>query len=195
MVASMRDLPCRLYTLEEYFALEGVGEARYEYWDGEIVCMSGGSRQHATVGSNVHFRLSQGLQGKNCRAFTGELQIKTPILPPYRYPDVSVVCGKPEFDKIAGFDVLINPILVVEVLSPGTAHLDRKEKREAYQALPSLMEYLLISQDAPHITQYVRQADGQWQRRDYGDLVTVVNLPSINCTLSMQEVYDGVEFN
>ena len=195
MVASLRDLPRQLYTLEEYFALEGAGEARYEYWDGEIVCMSGGSRQHATVGSNVHLLIGRQLWGTNCRAFTGELQIKTPLWPPYRYPDVSVVCGKPEFDKIAGFDVLVNPILVGEVLSPGTAHLDRKEKREAYQALPSLMEYLIISQDAPHITQYVHQADGQWLRHDYGDLMTVVNLPSINCALSMQEVYDGVEFN
>ncbi|MDQ3013208.1 MAG: Uma2 family endonuclease, partial [Acidobacteriota bacterium] len=191
MVAAMREMPRRLYSLEEYFALEGVGEVRYEYWDGEIVCISGGSRQHATASSNLHFRLSQRLQGKNCRAFTGELQIKTPILLPYRYPDVSVVCGKPEFDKIAGFDVLVNPILVVEVLSPGTAHLDRKEKREAYQGVPSLMEYLLVSQDAPHITQYSRQPDGQWLRQDYGGLLTVITLPSIECTLAMSEVYDG----
>lgn len=194
MVASLRDLPRQLYTLEEYFALEGAGEARYEYWDGEIVCMSGGSRQHATVGGNVHLLIGRQLWGKNCRTFTGELQIKTPILPPYRYPDVSVVCGQPEFDKISGFDVLINPILIVEVLSPSTAHLDRKDKREAYQALPSMMEYLLISQDAPHLTQYLRQTDGQWLRHDYGDLMTLVNLPSIGCTLAMRDVYDGVEF-
>lgn len=81
MVATVREIPHRPYTLEEYFALERVGEARYEYWDGEIVCMSGGIRQHAIIISNVHFRLSQKLEGKGCRSFTGELQIKTPVLP------------------------------------------------------------------------------------------------------------------
>lgn len=195
MAASLRDLPRHHYTLEEYFALEGAGEARYEYWDGEIICMSGSSRQHATISSNVHLIIGQQLRGKTCRAFTGEMQIKTPLLPPYRYPDVSVVCGKPLFEKIAGFDVLTNPILIVEVLSPGTAHLDRAEKRDAYQALPSVMEYLLISQDAPHLTQYVRQADGQWLRQDYGNLENAISLPSVDCSLSMREAYEGVEFN
>lgn len=194
MVASLQDLPRPFHTLEEYFALEGAGQARYEYWDGEIVCMSGSSRQHATISSNVHLIIGLQLKGKNCRAFTGEMQIKTPLFPPYRYPDASVVCGKPVFEKIGGFDVLVNPILVVEVLSPGTAKVDREEKREAYQALPSVMEYLLISQDAPHVTQYVRQADGQWLRHDYGDLMTLVNLPSIGCTLAMRDLYDGLEF-
>ncbi len=195
MAASLKDLPRPYYRLEEYFALERVGEARYEYWNGDILCMSGGSRQHATIISNVHFRLSQQLVGKGCRTYTGEMQIKTPDLPPYRYPDVSVVCGKPVFEKIEGFDVLTNPILVVEVLSPATANLDRQEKREAYQALPSLMEYLIISQDAPHVTQYLRQPDGQWLRNDAGDLAANVKLSSIDCTLPLSEIYDDVEFN
>ncbi len=194
MVASLKDLPRPHYRLEEYFALERAGQARYEYWNGYVLCMSGGSRQHATICSNVHFRLSQQLEKKACRTYTGEMQIKTPDLPPYRYPDVSVVCGKPVFEKMEGFDVLTNPILVVEVLSPGTAHLDRQEKREAYQALPSVMEYLIISQDAPHVTQYLRQPDGKWLRNDAGDLTAIIKLPSIGCTLPLREVYDDVEF-
>jgi len=195
MVASLKDLPRPYYRLEEYFALEKAGEARYEYWNGDVLCMSGGSRQHATICSNVHLAIGQQLRGKNCRAYTGEMQIKTPALPPYRYPDVSVVCGKPVFEKVEGFDVLTNPILIVEVLSPGTAHLDRNEKREAYQALPSVMEYLLILQEMPHITQYLRLSDNSWERRDFGDLSATINLPSIQCPLVFGEVYDGVEFN
>lgn len=195
MAASLRDLPRPYYRLEEYFALEQAGEARYEYWDGNVLCMSGGSREHATICSNVHFRLSQKLEATGCRAYTGEMQIKTPLLPPYRYPDASVVCGKPVFDKVEGFDVLVNPLQVVEVLSPGTAHLDRKEKREAYQALASLQEYLIISQDAPHVTQYVRQPDGQWLRQDVGDLASAINLTSLGCSLPLREIYEDVDFN
>lgn len=195
MVASLRDLPHPYHTLEEYYALERVGEARYEYWDGEIVCTSGGTRQHATISSNVHLLIGQQLSGKGCRAYTSEIQIKTPILPPYRYPDAAVVCGKPIFEKLAGFDVLTNPILIVEGLSSGSAKVDRTEKREAYQSLPSVMEYLLIEQSAPHITQYVRQPDGKWLRNDFGDLKTVVNLSSIECTLALDAVYDDVEFD
>ncbi|HZS09382.1 MAG TPA: Uma2 family endonuclease [Blastocatellia bacterium] len=194
MAANLKDPPRHHYTLEEYFALERVGVARYEYWNGEIVCMSGGSRRHVRISGNVYFSLRQQLAGRPCDTFTGDLQIKTPLLPPYRYPDVSVVCGQPDFENIEGFDVLVNPVLIVEVLSPGTASRDRNEKREAYQALPSLREYLLISQDAPHITHYLRQADG-WARHDYGDLAATVDLPSVQCRMSLMDVYYRVDFN
>jgi Uma2 family endonuclease len=193
MAANLKDLPRHYYTLEEYFALERVGEARYEYWDGDIVCMSGGSRQHVTISGNVYYSIRRQLEGRNCQVFTGDLQIRTPQLPPYRYPDVSVVCGRPGFAKVEGFDVLTNPILIVEVLSPGTASRDRNEKREAYQALPSLMEYLLVAQDMPHITHYLRQED-EWIRRDYGDPAATINLPSIKCLLALSDVYDRVKF-
>lgn len=193
MAAKLEDLPRHYYTLEEYFALERAGRARYEYWDGEIICMSGGSEAHVRIGGNVYFTLRQQLTGKPCEAFTGDLAIKTPTLPPYRYPDVSVACGKAVFEKIEGIDVLTNPSLIVEVLSPGTARRDRKEKRVAYQALHSLMEYLLIAQDAPHLTHYLRQGD-TWTRTDSSDLNAVISLLGIECVLALSDVYIGVEF-
>jgi Uma2 family endonuclease len=193
MAANPKDTPRHFYTLDEYFALEQVGEARYEYWDGDIVCMSGGSQQHGRIGGNVYFMLRQQLVGSNCDAFTGEIAIKTPQLPPYRYPDASVACGKATFEKIAGIDVLTNSTLIVEVLSPGTEGRDRHAKRLAYQSLPSLMEYLLIAQDAPHLTHFQRQGD-LWVRSDYADLTLQIPLPSIGCGLAMREAYLGIEF-
>ena len=193
MAANPTDSPRHSYTLAEYFALEHTGDARYEYWDGEIICMSGGSEQHIRIGGNLYFALRQQVTGRNCEAFTSDLAIKTPALPPYRYPDVSVACGEAAFEKIDGIAVLTNPILIVEVLSPETEKRDRNEKRLAYQATPQLMEYLLIAQNSPHITQFVRQSD-IWIRSDYGDLKASITLPSIECVLSLKDVYVGVDF-
>jgi len=193
MAVNLRELPTHFYTLDEYFALEGAGHARYEYWDGEIFCMSGGTEQHGRISGNLYFILRQQLSGRACEAFTSEHPISTPTLPPYRYPDVSVACGNARFEKIDKIDVLTNPTLIVEVLSPTTESRDRKEKRIAYQAIPSLAEYLLITQDAPHITHFIRQ-DDNWQRSDYGDLKALVVLPSIECVLALSEVYQDIEF-
>ena len=159
MAANPTDSPGHTHTLAEYFALERTGDARYEYWDGEIVCMSWGSEQHVRISGNIYFSLRQQLARRNCEAFTSDLAITTSALPPCRYPDVSVVRGEAQFDKIEGIAVLTNPTLVVEVLSTKTEKRDRNEKRLAYQAIPSVMEYLLVAQDSPHITHYVRDSE------------------------------------
>jgi Uma2 family endonuclease len=194
MVASLKDLPRPYHQLEEYYALLNVAEVPYEYWNGEILCMAGGSPEHAIICGNVFLTIGQQLKGGNCRAFNSEMPIKTPALPPFRFPDTSVVCGKPVFNKVDKFDTLINPILVVEVLSPGTAGVDRNEKKLAYQALSSVQEYVLVEQAAPHVTRFLRRGK-RWQRFDYGDLQAVAELSSIQCTLPLQEVYEGIEFN
>ncbi len=197
MASILKDRPPHYYTMEEYFALERAGEARYEYWDGEIICMSGGSRQYARICGNVYLIIGQQIRGSNCTAYTGDLAIRTPTPPPYRYPDASVACGTLQFENINGIDALINPVLIVEVLSPGTESLDKKEKRLAYQRIPSVMELLLIAQDAPHVTQIVRQPEQEpdWGRRDYGDLTVRIELSSIGCPLSLSDIYEGVDFS
>ena len=193
MVANPKEITWPYHSLEEYFAIEGAGHVRYEYWDGQIVCMSGGTRQHVDIGSNAHFILRRQLVGRNCKAFTAEQSIKTPLLPPYRYPDAGVVCGEPIYERIETVDALVNPTLIIEILSPSTESRDRGPKRAAYQALPSLMEYLLVAQDAPHVTHYVRHGN-EWVRSDYGSLDLSVALPSLECTLNLSELYEGVEF-
>lgn len=138
------------YTLEEYFALEKSSEERYEYWDGQVFCMSGGSQPHSDIGDNISRILGNQLIGRGCRAMSGSMPIKT-VSPPYKYPDASVSCGQREFEKIGGIDVLINPILIVEVLSPNTERIDRGPKFTMYKSIASFREYLLVAQDEPRI--------------------------------------------
>lgn len=194
MAARHKDFPHHHYTLEEYFALEGVGEAHFEYWDGDILCVSGGTKRHYTISENLRTKLPQLLQGQNCLAYSGGVPIRTPSLPPYRYPDVSVVCGEPNYVNVGGIDTLTNPVLIIEVLSPGTEHLDKEAKRHAYQKIASVKEYLLVAQDAPHITQYRRQGR-RWVRQDCGDLKSVVELGSISSQVSIGDICAGVTFD
>lgn len=195
MAANPKDVPQHYYSLEEYFALEDASDARFEYWDGDIVCMSGGSRAHGTIGSNVHYALAAGVRGGRCRAYTGDIAIYTPTLPPYRYPDASVACGELEFKHIKGHDALINPVVVVEVLSPSTATLDEGPKFAAYQAIPTLRDYLLVSQDEPRVTHHARLANDAWESRDVTDLGASPELESIGRAIKLRDIYDGVTFN
>src|SRR5437879_5326170 len=169
VIASLEDISHSLHTLEEYFVLEGVGFQHYEYWEGKIVCVSGGTWQYSTICGNLLFILHRQLKGRNCNAFLSGIPIKTPSLPPYRYSNGCVVLGEPTFERIESVDVLVNPTLITEVLSPTTENLDRGPKLQAHQALPSLFEYLVVSQAVPHITHYLRQKD-DWVRSDYGGL-------------------------
>ena len=194
MATNPKDVPQHYYSLEEYFALEDASDARFEYWDGEIVCMSGGSRAHGTISSNVHYALAAGLRGGRCRAFTGDVAVYTPTLLPYRYPDASAACGELKFEHIKGHDALVNPVVVVEVMSPSTAALDEGPKFVAYQAVPTLREYLLVSQDEPRVTHYTRLEGGSWERRDVTDLDASLELDSTGCVLRLQDIYDGVTF-
>ena len=194
MAINPKDLARHYFSLEEYFALEHVGDARYEYWNGDIYCMSGGTRWHSIIISNVHTSLGIGLRGGPCRVLTAELPIYSPALPPYRYADVSVACGELEFKTIEGMDALVNPVVIVEVLSPSTAMLDHGPKFTIYQSIPTLREYLVIAQDEARVTHYTRLESGAWQRRDITDLDESLILESINWALSMRDVYDGVTF-
>jgi len=186
--------PKHYYTLEEYFALEKVGHARYEYWDGDIVCMSGGSKEHARIGGNIFSELHQQLKGRNCEAFNSEIPINTPNFPPYRYPDVSVACEE-NFEKILGIDTLTNPVVVFEVLSASTESADRGRKLQAYRAIETLQEYLLVSQTQPQITHYVKQDNGEWFSYDIADLTAAISLNSIGCSLLLGDIYAGIQFD
>lgn len=195
MATNRKDVPRHYFTLEEYFALEKASDARFEYWDGEIVCMSGGSEAHYRISDNVFFQLRQKLTGGPCLALSANTPIKTPTLPPYRYPDASAACGELIYENIQGIDALINPVLIVEVLSPTTALHDRNDKFAAYKVIPLFSEYLLISQDAPHVTYYARQPDGSWKREDIADMNAMLVLESVGCRLTLQEIYEGVKFD
>jgi len=186
--------PKRRYTLEEYLELDKNSDERLEYWDGEIFSMSGVNDEHDQIESNLHFLLRLRLDGRNCRAFLANMRIKVPTLPPYRYGDLSALCGRPVFEKIGGVDVLTNPALIIEVLSKSTETYDRVDKFTNYKSIPSFHEYLLVAQHRPHITQFVKRDDGEWVHREYNDLNDVVKLVSMDCEFSLGEVYRNVNF-
>jgi len=186
--------PKRKYTLEEYFELELSTNERFEYFDGEIFSMSGVSEQHAQIEINFITSLSVKLRGRPCRVFPANMRIKVPSLPPYRYGDVSAVCGQPVFEKIGGVDVLTNPTLIIEVLSDSTEAYDRGDKFTHYKSIASLREYLMAAQHRPHITQYVKQEDGSWSYNEVNELSASIQLASIDCVLELSEVYRDVTF-
>ncbi len=182
------------FTLEEYFAVERTSERRFEYRDADIVLMSGGSRQHGEISSNLIFNLRRRLSEGDCRVYGSDIAVVVPAAPPYRYPDTSVVCGQALFSEINGLDALINPTLLVEVLSPTSEAYDRGTKFEWYKSVSTFAEYLLIAQDRPHVTQRIKQPEDSWLERSINDLDHVLQLGSIKCEMPLSEVYEGVEF-
>lgn len=186
--------PKRKYTLEEYFDLELSTNERFEYWNGEVFCMSGVSEQHAQVETNFIRSLSNTLHERPRRVFPANMRIKVPSLAPYRYADVSVVCGQSVFEKIGGVDVLTNPTLIIEVLSDSTEAYDRGDKFTHYKSIPSLGEYLLVAQHRAHITHYAKNEDGSWSYSEINDLSASVHLSSVDCVLELTSVYEGVTF-
>lgn len=181
------------YTLDEYFERELASEERLEFWDGHIWSMAGASPEHERVVSNSIFHLRSILR-RSCSVLGSNLRVKVPAYGPYRYPDLSVYCGKGVYEKMGGIDVLTNPEMVIEVLSSTTESFDRGDKFLLYKSIPSLKEYLLISTSRPGILQLVRSENGDWIRRDAGGLDGELYLPSVDATLLLSEVYLDVEF-
>ncbi len=182
------------YSLEDYFELERTSEEKWEWFNGEVFCMSGVSPNHGLVEINFAALLSNKLEGRNCRVFPADIRIKTPAAPPYRYADLSVLCGRPIYENIGGVETLTNPELIVEVLSRSTEAYDRGDKFTYYKSIPSLREYLLVAQHRPHISQFVKQSDDSWNQTEVNDLAASLYLPSIDCTLALNEVNRGIEF-
>lgn len=182
------------YSLKEYIELEKSSEERYEYFDGEVFAMAGGSLEHLRIGKNIARHLENKLEGRSCEAFPFDMRVKVPTAPPYRYPDVTVVCGSLITEDFQGLPLLVNPLLIVEVLSPSTKDYDKDGKFLAYQSIASFQEYLLVAQDSPHVTRYVRQADNQWVRSDFIGLESSVELKSLGVTLLLSEIYQAVSF-
>ncbi len=179
-------------TPDEYLTIERRSEAKSEYFDGEIFAMTGASRRHNLISLNFGAELRGQLRGRDCEAYVADMRVRIPFANIYTYPDVIVVCGRLEFED-AEVDTLLNPTLIVEVLSKSTASYDRDAKFEYYRSLPSLREYLLVSQDTYHVTQYVRQADDRWMLADIRGAEGRLELSSVGCALTLAEIYERVE--
>jgi len=190
----MSAIPKHKMTMEEYIEFDQNNEGRWEYFDGEVIDMAGGTLNHNQIASNISRVLGNKLEEKGCRALPGDMRLKVPKALPYRYPDVVVACGEPIIETIQGQEMLVNPLLIVEVLSASTKAYDFDFKFTAYQSIESFQEYLLVAQDRPRVTQYVRQPDGQWVRRDIEGMESVVKFATVDCELTFSEIYRLVKF-
>src|SRR2546427_2506159 len=179
---------------EEYLRLERQAEYKSEYLNGEIFAMSGATRKHNLVTGNILSEFNRQLKGKACEAYASEMRVKITTGGLYTYPDVVVVCGEPEFEDNY-LDTLLNPTVLVEVLSKSTERYDRIAKTSYYRTLDSLKEHLLVSQDESRVEHYVKQADGTWLLIEHRSLDSNVELQSIGCCLALRDVYDKVQID
>ena len=179
-------------TPEEYLALERTAEYKSEYVAGEICAMAGASERHVSIVANLMYILVGQLKGRPCKTYANDLRLKVSPTGLYTYPDVLVVCGPPRFADEQQ-DTLLNPVVLIEVLSESTEAYDRGKKFDHYRALTSVSDYLLVSQDQHKIEHFVRQADNRWLFSAYTVLDDVVEITSIACALPLHDVYDKVE--
>jgi len=184
--------PKTRFTPEEYLALERKAECKSEYFNGEIFAMSGATPQHVLIVTNVVSELRGQLKSRPCTVYSTDLRLKVSATGLYTYPDVIVVCGEPQFNDDHK-DTLLNPTLIVEVLSESTKDYDRGGKFEQYRMLESFIEYVLIAQDKHHVEYFVRQPDNRWLLSETNRLEDTLELTSIGCNLALTEVYDKVE--
>lgn len=178
-------------TPEEYLAFERKATTKHEYLNGQIIAMSGASFAYNFITVNIATSLNIQLMEGECRVATSDMRVKVTQIDSYFYPDVVVVCGEPRAEDDT-FDTLLNPTLIVEVLSPSTEGYDRGEKFEHYQQIASLKDYILISQDEVHVEYYYRQ-ENEWLQTEFQGLEDVLSLLSIGCELRLSDIYRRVE--
>jgi Uma2 family endonuclease len=192
----MSSQPLVFLTPEQYLAAERQAERKSEYLNGEVFAMAGVSRWHSTISINLTTTLDVQLRDSPCQVNHSDMRVR--VNPTgnylYAYPDMSVVCGEPRFED-KHFDTLLNPKIVIEILSPSTESFDRRTKATLYRQLPSLEEYLFIAQDRVHVEHYTRQPSGDWSRSDWNNLSDVVELPSVGAVLKLADLYHRVVFS
>lgn len=179
------------YTLAEYLDLERSTQVKHEFYRGEVFAMGGASFAHTVIVGNLARELGQQVKGKPCRVSPTGLRVKVGSSGLYTYPDIVVVCGPPQLEQPG--EMLLNPQVIVEVLSEGTEAKDRGWKFEQYQTIGSLTDYVLVSQDTPRIEHYQRQPDDSWIYTAENHLERSIGIASIGCELKLAEIYDKVE--
>ncbi|MEW6128263.1 MAG: Uma2 family endonuclease [Acidobacteriota bacterium] len=181
------------YTPQEYLELERKAQDKSEFYFGEIFLMSGGNPEHSLISLNICSELRARLKGKNCRTFESNMKIGVPNSKLFSYPDGSVVCGEPRFRDNQG-DVLMNPNLIIEVVSPSTEAFDRGKKFFQYQQIPTFTDYILVSQDEPRLEHYAKQKNGTWVLTMVEGLKGNLTIPALGCKVRLSEVYYQLTF-
>ncbi len=189
----MATQPNKTYiTPEEYLAIERKAEFKSEYYDGQMFAKAGAREGHDLITFTLLGLLFNLLRDRPCQAHTSDMRVRTSGKH-YCYPDVSVVRGEAKFED-SEVDTLVNPALIVEVLSRSTEAYDRGKEFEYYRAMPSLREYLLLSSDRIHADLFVRQANGDWLLKSYSNVDDMIRIESIDCAVKLGDLYAEVEF-
>lgn len=181
-----------LLTPEEYLAIERKSEIKHEYFAGEMFAMVGASKRHNLISANIIRILGNQLLDRPCNVYPSDMRVKVSATGKYTYPDVVVACEEEKFDD-AENDTLLNPVVIIEILSESTEAYDRGRKFEQYQTIESLTEYLLVSQEPYRIEQYVRQSNREWRYSEYHDADDVAKINIIGCELVIKDVYAKVK--
>jgi Uma2 family endonuclease len=179
------------FTAEQYLALEDVSDTKHEYLGGKIYNMSGGTSDHNLVAANLVRVLGQALEPTPCRVFGSDMRVLVQAGELYTYPDVSVVCGKLEYDPL-GKTTLTNPLILVKVLSPSTRKCDRGDKFKFYKKITSLQEVILVESDRPHVEVLRRASRGQWTIEIFNGLDTVLSLKAVRAEMPLRQIYSKV---
>jgi Uma2 family endonuclease len=180
-------------TSEEYLAFERMSAEKHEYLAGSMYAMGGGSARHNRIAGSTYATLYAQLRRRNCTVYPSDMRVKALQTGLYTYPDITIVCGNEQFED-SKEDSLLNPTIVIEVLSPSTEKYDRGKKFQHYRTILSLREYILIAQDDYHIERFVRQSDNTWVYSEATKQEEVIELTTIQCTLHLEEVYEQVTF-
>lgn len=180
-------------TAAEYLAIERKAEIRSEYIAGRMYAMSGASRRHSLIAGNIHAEVRAQLRGRNCEVHMADMRVKVSPTGMYTYPDVVAVCGEARFED-EQLDTLLNPTVVLEVLSPSTEAYDRGEKFAQYRRIESLREYVLVAQDQMRIEHYRREG-AEWVLAEISDADGTLNLAAIDCHLAVRAVYEKIELD
>ncbi|HEY9808846.1 MAG TPA: Uma2 family endonuclease [Halomicronema sp.] len=189
----LTETPKKTYTLEEYRQLEESAEFRNEYQDGEIIAMTGGSINHNRIIGNIFAYLKFALRAKNAEVFMTDLRLWIPRYRRGTYPDVMVISGEPVFNEKRN-DEILNPSLIIEVLSKSTQEYDKADKFRFYRSIPEFSEYLLVSQYEFYVEQYIKNNSGQWLFQEYEGEESIVRFNLAGVEMSLKEIYEKVNF-
>ncbi len=189
----MSSQPKPYLTAEQYLALERTAAYKSEYFRGEVFAMAGASPTHVLIVSNIVAALHGQLRRRPCTVYSADLRVAAPASGLYTYPDVIAVCGDLKFDDDHA-DTLLNPTLIIEVLSESTKDYDRGGKFAQYRKIPSFAEYVLVAQDEYHVEHFVKQSEAGWFLTETNRSEDTLTLSSIQCTLSLNDVYEKVQF-
>lgn len=179
-------------TLDDFIAAAEVTDERLEFVDGQIVAMAGASLEHGLISQKIAFSLGLQLRGRACSVVSQGTLVAAPGSDDSYLPDVAVFCGEPQRERIRGTDLLRNPVVLVEVLSHSTADYDHGRKWFSYRQIPALQDYLLVAQDQPRVERYTRHGEHFWHYNETLGVTGEVRLESLNVSLSMAEIYEGV---